>query len=191
MMNSATKVFAVSMAVLLSGCVTAPTGPNVMALPGAGKSYEQFQNDEATCQRAAQDRIGPYAPQAAADNAVGTAAAGTVIGAAAGALIGAATGRAGAGAAIGGGVGLLAGSSVAGDSASRSSYGMQREYNNVYTQCMYAKGNQVPVSGGYANSRRQYAPPQYAPAPQYSVPPDYYPPQQRGNYGPPPDYTPY
>lgn len=58
-MNSTTKVFAVSMAVLLSGCVTAPTGPNVMALPGAGKSYEQFQNDEAVCQRAAQDRIGP------------------------------------------------------------------------------------------------------------------------------------
>jgi hypothetical protein len=63
---------------------------------------------------------------------------------------------------------------------------MQREYNNVYTQCMYAKGNQVPVAGGYANSRRQ----QYAPAPQYSAPPDYYPPQ-RGNYGPPPDYVPY
>ena len=51
---------------------------------------------------------------------------------------------------------------------------------------MYAKGNQVPVAGGYANSRRQ----QYAPAPQYSTPPDYYPPQ-RGNYGPPPDYVPY
>ncbi|HWW07356.1 glycine zipper family protein [Collimonas sp.] len=180
-----TKVIAASMAVLLSGCVTAPAGPNVMALPGAGKSYEQFRNDEAVCQRAAQERVGPYAPQAAADNAAGTAVAGTLIGATAGALIGAATGRAGAGAAIGGGVGLLAGSSVAGDSAARSSYGMQRQYNNVYTQCMYAKGNQVPVAGGYANNRRQYAPP-----PQYSVPPDYYPPQ-RGNYGPPPDYAPY
>ncbi|AIY42774.1 Proline-rich region [Collimonas arenae] len=189
-MNTTTKVFAVSMAVLLSGCVTAPTGPNVMALPGAGKSYDQFRNDENVCRSEAQNRIGPYAPQAAANNAAGTAAAGTLIGAAAGALIGAATGRAGAGAAIGGGVGLMAGSSVAGDSANRSSYGMQREYNNVYTQCMYAKGNQVPVSGGYANSRRQYAPPQYAPPPQYSTPPDYYPPQ-RGNYGPPPDYTPY
>ena len=178
MINGTTKVIAASMAVLLTGCVTAPSGPNVMALPGAGKSYEQFRNDEAVCQRAAQDRVGPYAPQAAADNAVGTAAAGTVIGAA--------TGRAGAGAAIGGGVGLLAGSSVAGDSASRSSYGMQRQYNNVYTQCMYAKGNQIPVSGGYANNRRQYAPP-----PQYSAPPDYYPPQRGNSYGPPPDYVPY
>lgn len=186
MINGTTKIFAVSMAVLLSGCVTAPTGPNVMALPGSGKSYEQFRNDEVDCQRAAQDRIGPYAPQAAADNATGSAVAGTVIGAAAGALIGAATGRAGAGAAIGGGVGLLAGTSVASDSASRSSYGLQRQYNNVYTQCMYAKGNQVPVSGGYANNRRQYAPP-----PQYSTPPDYYPPQRGSSYGPPPDYAPY
>lgn len=184
-MNGTSKVIAASLAVLLTGCVTAPSGPNVMALPGSGKSYDQFRNDEAVCQRYAQERVGPYAPQAAANNAAGTAAAGTLIGAAAGALLGAAGGRAGEGAAIGAGVGLLAGGSVASDSAARSSYGMQRQYNNVYTQCMYAKGNQVPVSGSYANNRRQYAP-----APQYSVPPDYYPPP-RGGYGPPPDYVPY
>ncbi len=72
MIDGTTKVIAASMIGLLSGCVTAPTGPDVMALPGAGKSHEQFRNDEAACQRASQDRIGPYSPQAAANNAVGT-----------------------------------------------------------------------------------------------------------------------
>ncbi|MFC5473473.1 glycine zipper family protein [Paraherbaspirillum soli] len=183
-MNRTSMAIAASAVALLSGCVSVPTGSNVMALPGSGKSYDQFRNDEAVCQRYAQERIGPYAPQAAADNATATAVTGTLIGATVGALIGAASGRAGAGAAIGAGGGLLVGSSVAGDSAARSSYSMQHQYNNVFTQCMYAKGNRVPVPAGYASRQSQYAPP-----PQYGVPPDYYP--QRRSYGPPPDYVPY
>ncbi|HWZ47968.1 MAG TPA: glycine zipper family protein, partial [Herbaspirillum sp.] len=37
-------------AVVLAGCATAPTGPQVMVMPGAGKSYEQFRQDEDICQ---------------------------------------------------------------------------------------------------------------------------------------------
>ncbi|WP_370446518.1 glycine zipper family protein [Glaciimonas sp. PCH181] len=182
-LNKPLKVLAAAAVVMLGGCVGVPTGPNVMAMPGAGKSYDQFRNDDASCHQYAQDRVGPGAAQATADNATGTAVAGTLIGATVGALIGAASGRAGAGAAIGAGGGLLVGSSAASNNANRSGAGMQRQYNNVYTQCMYAKGNRVPVPAGYDDNRRQ----QYAPA---AVPQDYYPPQRRG-YDTPPDYVPY
>ncbi|KAF3998485.1 glycine zipper family protein [Glaciimonas immobilis] len=176
------KILAAAVVLVLGGCVGVPTGPNVMAMPGTGKSYEQFQNDDYACHRFAQDRVGPNAGQATADSATGTAVAGTLIGATVGALIGAASGNAGAGAAIGGGGGLLVGSSAASNNADRSGAGIQRQYNNVYIQCMYAKGNRVPVPAGYDDNRRS----RYAPAP----PPDYYAPRQR-SYDTPPDYVPY
>ncbi|MQR01168.1 glycine zipper family protein [Glaciimonas soli] len=188
-MNKPMKILAASAAVLLGGCVGVPTGPNVMAMPGTGKSYGQFQNDDASCRQEAQMRVGPNAGQATADNATGTAVAGTLIGATVGALIGAASHNAGQGAAIGAGVGLLGGSSVASDNANRSGASLQRTYNNIYTQCMYAKGNQVPVPAGYVRSR---------PAPGYynqQPPPDYYQqqrpaPGQGSYYNVPPDYVP-
>ena len=34
---------------LLSACATVPSGPSVMALPGTGKSFEQFQTDDVVC----------------------------------------------------------------------------------------------------------------------------------------------
>lgn len=181
-LNRPLKIIAAAAAMTLGGCVSVPSGPNVMAMPGAGKSYEQFRNDDNVCHQYAQDRVGPNAAQATADNATGTAVAGTLIGATVGALIGAAGGRAGEGAAIGAGGGLLVGSSAASNNAYRSGAGMQRQFNNVYTQCMYAKGNRVPVPAGYDDNRRQRY---YSPAP-----PDYYPPQPRG-YAVPPDYVPY
>jgi hypothetical protein len=36
--------------VLLCGCATMPTGPSVLVLPGTGKPFEQFQEDNAECQ---------------------------------------------------------------------------------------------------------------------------------------------
>ncbi len=36
---------------LLSGCATVPVGPSVMALPGSGKSLEQFHADDAACRQ--------------------------------------------------------------------------------------------------------------------------------------------
>jgi hypothetical protein len=189
----------------LAGCVTAPSGPNVMALPGSGKSFDQFQNDDQSCRAFAQQQVGPYAGDAAANRANNTAIGATLIGTAAGALLGAAGGRAGEGAAVGAGVGLLAGSSIANDGAHHDAGQIQRAYNASYTQCMYGKGNQVPVPGGsyssggnnggpppdYAPSRPGYgAPPDYAPSrqPGYGAPPDYVPP--RPGYGPPPGYAP-
>ena len=92
--------------IVLGGCVTVPTGPTVMVLPGPQKSLDQFNGDGLTCQQYAQNVVAP-AGVAAANNAAANAAVGTALGAAAGAIIGSATGQAGAGAAIGAGTGLL------------------------------------------------------------------------------------
>ena len=35
-----------ALVVLLTGCVTIPTGPSVMVLPGSGKSFDQFRLDD-------------------------------------------------------------------------------------------------------------------------------------------------
>jgi hypothetical protein len=39
------------MASLLSGCATVPVAPSVMALPGPGKSLEQFHADDTACRQ--------------------------------------------------------------------------------------------------------------------------------------------
>src|SRR6202521_364537 len=72
---------------LLSACVTVPTGPSVMVLPGTNKSFDELQADGFACHQYAQQMTG-NAGQAAADAATANAVAGTVIGAAAGAAIG-------------------------------------------------------------------------------------------------------
>jgi hypothetical protein len=145
-------------AALLSACVTVPTGPSVMVLPGTNKSFDQFQADGYACSQYAQQMTGS-AGQAAADAATANAVAGTLIGAAAGAAIGSVTGRAGPGAAIGAGTGLLYGSAAGSNAAGMSYYQVQRRWDQAYVQCMYAKGNQVPVRAGYRGPPARMAPP--------------------------------
>lgn len=156
-------------ALALAGCVTAPTGPQVMALPGTSKSFDQFQADDVSCRQYAQYTLGGDPTQQANNAAAGNAVWGTALGAAAGAIIGSATGQAGAGAAIGAGTGLLFGSANGANAAGYTYYQAQHQYDSAYLQCMYAKGNQVP----FGAPRR--APRPYGPPPGY-----YYPP------GPPP-----
>lgn len=77
-----------------------------MALPGSGKTFDQFRVDDAECwEFALSQASGTTAEQAATDAAMRSAVLGTVIGAAAGAAIGE---RHGAG--VGAGTGLLVGS---------------------------------------------------------------------------------
>lgn len=160
-----------SLLVLLSlaGCATLPTGPSVRVLPAPGKTFEQFQADDAVCRQWAERGINPQ--ETANQNTVTGAAVGTVLGAGLGAAIGAASGNPGAGAAIGAGSGLLVGT-ASGASAGQA-YGMeaQRRYDNTYVQCMYSKGNQIPGTLRRVRPRRA-APPPPPPSEQYSVPPD-------------------
>jgi len=154
----------VATAVVLAGCVTVPTGPAVMALPGTAKSFDDFRAGDMSCRDYAQYTLGPVPAQPGADAAAANAAGGAVLGAAAGAIIGAATGQAGHGAAIGAGTGLLFGSAAGANAAGYSSYDLQRRYDMAYLQCMYGKGNQVP-------SGPRYGPRPYGRAPSASPPP--------------------
>lgn len=151
-------------ALVLAGCASVPTGPSVMVLPGSGRSFDEFRLDEAACRRYALDRTGgTTAQQRARDSAVTSAAVGTVVGAAAGAAIGGQQG-----AAVGAGTGLLVGGAVGTDTAQQSERGTQRQYDNAYIQCMYAKGHRVPVPTGMATA----APPaRSAPGSTGSIPP--------------------
>jgi hypothetical protein len=154
----------------VAGCVYVPAGPSVMVLPGTGKTFEQFQVDDVQCRQWAGYQIGQSPQQVAEQNVVGSSVAGTLIGAGLGAAIGAAGGNAGLGAGIGAASGLLIGSSAGTESARATGYDAQRRYDVAYQQCMYAKGNQIPVAGQRGSSSRSVAPSRG----NYPVPPDYY-----------------
>ena len=138
---------ALTAAVVLSACVTMPTGPSVMVLPGDGKNFDQFQMDDGICRQWAMQQTGTTAQQAANDSGAASAVVGTVVGAALGAAIGAAAGNPAMGAAVGAGAGLLGGTAAGANTAYASGAIVQRRYDHAYIQCMYAKGNQVPSSG--------------------------------------------
>jgi hypothetical protein len=157
----------------LGACVSMPTGPSTMALPGSGKSFEQFRFDDGDCRQYSYAQIGGNTPEkVAADSGIKSAAVGTLIGAAAGAAI-----NGGTGAAVGAGVGLAGGALAGTGAADQSAYGMQRRYDVAYTQCMYAKGHKVPVSGRFMSSNEN--------TPRPATPP---PPPPAGSPPPPPPY---
>jgi len=171
---------------LLSGCATVPHGPSVMVLPGSTKSFEQFQADDAVCRQWASERVGTTAQKASTDSTVGGAVIGTVVGAAAGAALGAAAGNPAIGAAAGAGVGLLGGTAVGASRGDAYGGSVQRRYDMSYTQCMYAKGNQVPAARGSRAQQPAYSspapPPPPPPPPAGGVSPTIPPPPP----GPPP-----
>jgi hypothetical protein len=134
---------------VLTGCATLPSGPSVMVLPGTGKAFEQFQIDDVVCRQWAAEHTGITPGQASATSTVGGAAIGTAVGAAAGAAIGAAAGSPATGAAVGAGLGLLGGTASGAGRAEGSRHEVQQRYDRAYMQCMYARGNQIPVAGGY------------------------------------------
>jgi len=171
MMNKDYKAILVILALpLLSACASVPNGPSTMALPGTGKSFDQFRYDDTSCRQFSHEQIGSKtANQVADESFVGSAVVGTVIGAA----IGVAAGG-GRGAGTGAATGLFVGSMIGVNEANASSYGTQRRYDNAYIQCMYAKGHRVPVSGHIEQQPAYNAPP---------TRPERYPP-------PPPGYVP-
>lgn len=81
---------------VMVGCTSLPSGPNVMVLPGTGSSFEHFRNDDALCEQ-------------------------------------------------------YASSQVSGDEESDSGQELQERYDVAYVQCMYAKGQRVPVSGPFSD----------------------------------------
>jgi len=152
----------------LGACTVAPpSGPSIVAMPGQGKSFAQFQQDDNYCRNYAQSKIADAGQVAAnaQNNATSTAVAGTLIGAAAGAALGSLGGNVGAGAAIGAGAGLAGGAAVAGNNTQGAADSLQGRYDVAYAQCMVGNGEtiqQPPAPVVYA------APP---PPPYYYSPP--------------------
>ncbi|OJY11837.1 MAG: hypothetical protein BGO99_10210 [Nitrosospira sp. 56-18] len=196
-MGKVTRLSALVAMCFIAGCASIPTGPSMMALPGTGRSFEQFRYDDYYCRQFAYDTSGAVTPNnAAITSGAGTAAVGAGLGAAAGALLGG-----GHGAAIGAGTGLIAGSLAGINTASASGNISQQRYDASYIQCMYGKGHRVPVygqvpaqtpGGAYANSYSPYANdangynryPPYPQGQQRSLPPP--PPPPPGIPPPPP-----
>src|SRR5512134_4015958 len=104
-MTNRMRLSTVAVMMLLAGCVSIPSGPSSMALPGTGMGWDRFRADEAECRGFAQAQVGGTTPdQAAVTSGVNSAALGTLVGAAAGAAI-----NGGQGAAVGAGAGLAMG----------------------------------------------------------------------------------
>lgn len=163
----------------LGACSSLPSGPSVMALPGSGQTLNSFRNDDAWCREEALRLIGGKSTeQRANEAAMGSAAVGTAIGALAGAAL---AGRDGA--AVGAGVGLLAGSASGAEQSRHSGYGSQRQYDQAYIQCMYAKGHRVPMAAETARSLQNQAQPVAAGYVQSR------PPSSAPNLAPPPPPT--
>ena len=133
-------------AVALAGCAQTPMGPTVQVMPGPGKSFDMFQSDNASCRGFAAGQVQGQA-DAANQQAVGAGVLTTVIGAGLGAAIGGASGNAGAGAAVGAASGAGVGTAIGANGSSYAQLTIQQQYDNAFSQCMYAKGELVP---GYA-----------------------------------------
>jgi hypothetical protein len=143
-MKSTRLLVTLEAVLILSACATIPTGPSVMVLPSAGKSFEVFQSEDLACRNWAALQTETTPAGVVNQNLTGGAAIGALMGAGLGAAIGAASGNAGVGAAIGAGSGLIGGAAVASGPAYAAGWDVQQRYDNAYQQCMYAKGNQIP-----------------------------------------------
>ena len=128
---------------VLNGCAMVPMGPTVRVLPGAKIPYDQFQRDDQRCQNEANEKTAP-AVSKVNGNAILKGIVGTVVGTALGAAGGAAFGNAGAGAGIGTATGGILGTAAGADGTTAGQNDLQSMYNNIYMQCMYAAGHQVP-----------------------------------------------
>jgi len=154
----------------LAGCVSMPSGPGVMVLPGSTKTFDQFRADDNECRGYAFTQSGGRSPEQVGNEAgMNTAAVGALVGAAAGAAIGGSGHAAAAGAGIGAMGGALAGTGT----AAQTAHTVQGRYDIAFQQCMYAKGHKIPMSAAYrgqaGRSYRQATPP--PPPPPSAKPP--------------------
>jgi uncharacterized protein YcfJ len=120
-------------------------------MPPPNKPFDVFVQEDQLCRGWAAHSIGQPGHDAAADAMLGSTLTGAAIGTVIGAMAGG--GRsAGGGAAAGTAIGAVAGA----NQSAAVAWGAQRRYDIAYQQCMYAKGNVVPV---YGYGSYHYAPP--------------------------------
>jgi uncharacterized protein YcfJ len=164
-----------------AGCATVPTGPSVAVMPGAGKPFDQFTQEDRACRDWAQQSLGTDVNKAGAENVALGAGIGTVLGAAAGALVGNHH-SVGVGAASG----AVIGTAVGAGNAANVQGTAQHRYDVAYEQCMGAKGNQLPVTQAVYPSYRRPNVVYQAPPPTTVVIQQAPPPAAPGAVPPPP-----
>lgn len=163
-MNKPLRLSALAALLMLGACTTVPTGPGILALPGTGRSFDEFRNADYDCRQFAIGQVGgSTANQAAVESGMKSAALGAAVGALAGAAM---NGQQGAG--VGAGLGLLIGGAAGVEAGQASAYGAQQRYDNAYIQCMYAKGHRVPVAARLLSEPTGIVNP---PATGYALPP--------------------
>ena len=145
-------------ALFLSACAEMPVGPSVGVMPGPGKPFEIFMQEEQLCRGWAAHSIGIAGHDAAAQTLVGSSVAGAAIGALAGVIAGG-DHNVRSGAAMGTVIGAAAGA----NRGASTTWGLQRQYDIAYLQCMYSKGN--PLSTGDLGTYRYQVAPPPPPAP--------------------------
>jgi hypothetical protein len=133
-----------ALATLVAGCATTPMGPTVGVLPGQDKSFDVFAKDQAFCKNFASQQVAGQA-DVANQQAVAGGVLSTLLGTALGGAIGNHTG-----AGIGAAGGATAGAAGGVASSQTAQGGIQLQYDNAFTQCMYAKGHQIPGVGPIA-----------------------------------------
>lgn len=73
---------------LLTACVSMPTGPSVVVLPGSNKNFNQFRYDDDQCRHFAYEQMSGVTPNKASISSGATSAAiGAALGATAGASL--------------------------------------------------------------------------------------------------------
>jgi hypothetical protein len=115
-------------------------------MPGPGKTFDAFQSDNSSCKVFAADQVRGQA-DASNQRTAGAVALTTILGAGLGAAIGGSVGDAGSGAAIGAATGAGTGTMIGAGNGANDQAMIQQQYDNAFSQCMFAKGEQVP---GYA-----------------------------------------
>ena len=130
-------VLVVFVAVSVVACT--PKYPLTTVLPGPQTNFTAFKAQDEACRSWAAERTHLNA----AKITLGTVG-GTALGAAVGVGVGALTANPHVliNGTIGGGVGAIGGGAL----ASRNTMSVHNQYDRAYTQCMYAQGNQIPLT---------------------------------------------
>lgn len=126
----------------LVGCASTPMGPLVQVMPGPNKAFDVFQTDILRCKSFAQSQV---EGQAAAANyrGIGSGVLTTAAGGSSGALVGMTLGNTGYGMAAGTAGAVMSAVPAGIDTSKNAETGIQTQYDNAYTQCMYSRGNLV------------------------------------------------
>lgn len=126
-------------ALLLAACAETPMGPTALVLPGPGKDYATFSQEQNFCRSQAASSVSGQAERQnhrAIYGGLATTALGAGLGAAAGG---------GVGAGIGAGAGALAGTAGGGAYSNSRQGSIQQQYDNAYVACMIAYKNVLPA----------------------------------------------